>query len=171
MLDLARALPPLSWRDGTKGRLSSRFARVRAANDDLAREEEWLVIEWPRGELEPRHCWLLTLPEPTSFRTLVFNVMGRWMIERNYEELKSELGLHYEGRNWRGFHHHATLCIAAYGFLILERLLNKKSNGLARDRAESESRQLTSSQSRRMSGAWRRLSGVPSKTICPWPIT
>ena len=102
---------------------------MRAANDDLAREEEWLVIEWPRGELEPRHCWLSTLPEPTSFRTLVFNVMGRWLIERDYGELKSELGLHYEGRNWRGFHHHATLCIAAYGFLMLERLLNKNPMG------------------------------------------
>ena len=80
--------------------------------------EEWLLIEWPHGEAEPRHYWLSTLSEKTSFRKLVFNAMGRWMIERDYEELKSELGLsHYEGRNWRGFHHHATLCIAAYGFL------------------------------------------------------
>ena len=133
---MARALPPqswrtVSWRDGTKGQLSSRFARVRvrAANDDLARQEEWLLIEWPHGEAEPRHYWLSTLSEKTSFRTLVFNAMGRWMIERDYEELKSELGLsHYEGRNWRGFHHHATLCIAAYGFLMLERLRGKKNS-------------------------------------------
>ena len=120
----------MSWRDGTKGRLSSRFARVRvrAANDDLVREEEWLLIEWPHGEAEPRHYWLSTLSEKTSFRKLVFNAMGRWMIERDYEELKSELGLsHYEGRNWRGFHHHATLCIAAYGFLMLEQLRGKKN--------------------------------------------
>jgi SRSO17 transposase len=135
VLDVARALAPqdwrtVSWRDGTKGRLSSRFARVRvrAANDDLAREEEWLLIEWPHGEAEPRHYWLSTLSEKTSFRKLVFNAMGRWMIERDYEELKSELGLsHYEGRNWRGFHHHATLCIAAYGFLMLEQLRGKKN--------------------------------------------
>lgn len=135
VLDLARALPPqswrtVSWRDGTKGQLSSRFARVRvhAANDDLAREEEWLLIEWPHGEAEPRHYWLSTLSEKTSFRKLVFNAMGRWMIERDYEELKSELGLsHYEGRNWRGFHHHATLCIAAYGFLMREKLRGKKN--------------------------------------------
>ena len=134
--NVARALPPqswrtVSWRDGTKGQLSSRFARVRvrAANDDLAREEEWLLIEWPHGEAEPRHYWLSTLSEKTSFRKLVFNAMGRWMIERDYEELKSELGLsHYEGRNWRGFHHHATLCIAAYGFLMLERLRGKKNS-------------------------------------------
>jgi SRSO17 transposase len=135
VLDVARALAPrdwrtVSWRDGTKGQLSSRFARVRvrAANEDLVRQEEWLLIEWPHGEAEPRHYWLSTLSPKTSFRTLVFNAMGRWMIERDYEELKSELGLsHYEGRNWRGFHHHATLCIAAYGFLVLERLLNKKN--------------------------------------------
>jgi len=136
VLKVARALPPqswrtVSWRDGTRGKLSSRFARVRvrAANDDLARHEEWLLIEWPHGEAEPRHYWLSTLPDTSSFRTLVFNAMGRWMIERDYEELKSELGLsHYEGRNWRGFHHHATLCIAAYGFLMLERLRGKKNS-------------------------------------------
>ena len=74
------------------------------------------------------HYWLSTLPGSSSFRKLVFNAMGRWMIERDYEELKSELGLsHYEGRNWRGFHHHATLCIAAYGFLMLEQLRGKKN--------------------------------------------
>lgn len=136
VLKLARALPAqswrtVSWRDGTRGKLSSRFARlrVRAANGNLARHEEWLLIEWPNGEAAPRHYWLSTLPETTSFRKLVFNAMGRWMIERDYEELKSELGLsHYEGRNWRGFHHHATLCIAAYGFLLLERLRGKKNS-------------------------------------------
>jgi len=138
VLKVARALPEqswrtVSWRDGTKGQLSSRFARVRvrAANDDLARQEEWLLIEWPPGEAEPRHYWLSTLSEKTSFRKLVFNAMGRWMIERDYEELKSELGLsHYEGRNWRGFHHHATLCIASYGFLMLEKLRGKKNSRL-----------------------------------------
>ena len=136
VLEVAQALPPhswrtVSWRDGTRGRLSSRFARVRvcAANEDLMRQEEWLLIEWPHGEAEPRHYWMSTLGEKTSFRKLVFNAMGRWMIERDYQELKSELGLsHYEGRNWRGFHHHATLCIAAYGFLMLERLRNKKNS-------------------------------------------
>ena len=136
VLQVARALPPpswrtVSWRDGTRGRLSSRFARlrVRAANGNLARNEEWLLIEWPHDEAEPRHYWLSTLPDNSSFTRLAFNAMGRWMIERDYEELKSELGLsHYEGRNWRGFHHHATLCIAAYGFLMLERLRGKKNS-------------------------------------------
>jgi len=101
--------------------------RVSAAHHDRARDEEWLLIEWAQGELEPTHYWLSTLPQEISFKQLVTHAMGRWMIERDYEELKSELGLsHYEGRNWRGFHHHATLCIAAYGFLMLERLRVKK---------------------------------------------
>jgi len=135
VLDLARALPAknwrkITWREGTKESLSSRFARVRvrAANDHRARAEQWLLIEWPAAEAEPVHYWLSTLPGSTSFKTLVAHAMGRWMIERDYQELKSELGLsHYEGRNWRGFHHHATLCIAAYGFLMLERWRGKKN--------------------------------------------
>jgi SRSO17 transposase len=113
--------------------LSSRFARVRvrAANDNRVRAEEWLLIEWPAADPEPVHYWLSTLPQSTSFKSLVASAMGRWMIERDYQELKSELGLsHYEGRNWRGFHHHATLCIAAYGFLMLERLRGKEHRSI-----------------------------------------
>lgn len=136
--ELARALPEtkwktISWREGTNGRLSSRFARVRvrASQGDKDRKLEWLLIEWPEGQDKPAHFWLSTLPEPTPLKELVRNAMGRWRIERDYEELKSELGLHhYEGRGWRGFHHHATLCIAAYGFLMLERLGSKKKTDL-----------------------------------------
>ncbi len=85
--------------------------------------EEWLLIEWPLGEKEPTKYWISTLPLNTqAFKALVKMAKHRWIIERDYEELKQELGLgHFEGRNWRGFHHHATLCIAAYGFLIAER--------------------------------------------------
>ncbi len=83
---------------------------------------EWLFVEWPKGEAAPTKYWLSTLPEDTPLATLVDYAKLRWRIERDYEELKGELGLsHYEGRGWRGFHHHATLCIAAYGFLISER--------------------------------------------------
>jgi SRSO17 transposase len=135
-LDLARALPArcyrtLTWREGTNAALRSRFARVRvrAAQADRPRAEEWLLIEWPRGETEPTHYFLSTLPEDISFKALVGTVKMRWRIERDYLELKQELGLgHYEGRNWRGFHHHASLCIAAYGFLMLERLAGIKKN-------------------------------------------
>jgi len=136
VLALARRLPAsdfrtVTWRAGTNGALSSRFARVRvrAAQGNRARPEEWLLIEWPAAEAAPTHYWLSTLPENISFKQLVAHAKGRWMIERDYQELKSELGLsHYEGRNWRGFHHHATLCIAAYGFLMLERLAGKKNS-------------------------------------------
>src|SRR6516164_5339770 len=86
------------------------------------RAEEWLLIEWPQGEAEPTKYWLATLPEEISFEDLVDFAKLRWRIERDYQELTQELGLgDYEGRGWRGFHHHASLCIAAYGFLIAER--------------------------------------------------
>jgi len=134
VLDLARALPAASWRtiewrEGTHAPLASRFARVRvrAAQGGRARDEEWLLIEWPRGETEPTHYFLSNLSETVSLEELVATVKMRWRIERDYLELKQELGLsHYEGRNWRGFHHHASLCLAAYGFLMLERLAGSK---------------------------------------------
>ena len=130
---LALSLPreawqTITWREGTAVWLSSRFARqrVRPAHRDTKlsepRAEEWLLIEWPENETEPTKYWLATLPEEISFEGLVDLVKLRWRIERDYQELKQELGLgDYEGRGWRGFHHHATLCIAAYGFLIAER--------------------------------------------------
>jgi SRSO17 transposase len=130
---LATALPKrawrlVRWREGSNEPLSSRFAalRVRPASRDWKRSTlhppEWLLIEWPEGEKEPTKYWLSTLPESTTIEVLVDTAKMRWRIERDYEELKSELGLaHFEGRGWRGFHHHATLCIAAYGFLIRER--------------------------------------------------
>lgn len=131
--DLAFALPGsawknVTWRQGTVKSLKSRFAavRVRPAHRDYLqtepRAEEWLLMEWPKGEKEPAKYWVSTLPPETKLRNLVKMAKHRWIIERDYEELKQELGLgHYEGRNWRGFHHHATLCIAAYGFLVSER--------------------------------------------------
>ena len=130
---LALSLPreawqTITWREGTADWLSSRFARqrVRPAHRDTKlsepRAEEWLLIEWPQDEAEPTKYWLATLPEEISFGGLVDVAKLRWRIDRDYQELKQELGLgDYEGRGWRGFHHHATLCIAAYGFLIAER--------------------------------------------------
>lgn len=131
--ELANSLPPasfrqLTWREGAERKLQSRFAavRIRPAHRDYERAEpraeEWLLIEWPKGETEPAKYWLSTLPPETKLKQLVKIAKHRWIIERDYQELKQELGLgHFEGRNWRGFHHHATLCIAAYGFLVAER--------------------------------------------------
>lgn len=134
--EVARALPAqkfrrVSWREGTAAVLSSTFAavRVRPAHRNKPYDEQWLLIEWPHGETEPSHYWFSTLPRSTSIKTLAATAQGRWRIERDYQELKSELGLHhYEGRHWRGFHHHASLCVAAYGFLMRERLLGLKKN-------------------------------------------
>ena len=123
-----RAWRTIEWREGTAEVLSSRFARVRvrvARHDEKRTEprpEEWLLIEWPKGEKEPTKYWLSTLPEDISLHRFVYSAKLRWRIERDYHDLKQEVGLgHFEGRGWRGFHHHATLCIAAYGFLISER--------------------------------------------------
>src|SRR5262249_52583534 len=110
----------------TNGRLRSRFARVQVYTSPTrgrrGRPEETLLIEWPEGEAEPTKYWLSTLAKNMSFRRLVDIAKMRWRIERDYQDLKQEIGLgHYEGRGWPGFHHHGTLCIAAYGFLISER--------------------------------------------------
>jgi SRSO17 transposase len=133
--ELALALPPdawrtVGWREGSRGELSGRFAavRVRPSHRDYWRAEphpeEWLPSEWPEAREEPTRYWLSTLAGTVTLEELVATAKVRWRIERDYQELKQELGLdHYEGRGWRGFHHHATLCIAAYGFLVRERSL------------------------------------------------
>ncbi len=124
----------IEWRKGSEAVLASRFARVRAraAHRNEVHPEEWLVIEWPLGETEPTQYWLATPPESIAFRELIRLIKLRWRIERDYQELKQELGLgHYEGRNWRGFHHHATLTIAAYGFLMRARLTGRVKKNAA----------------------------------------
>jgi SRSO17 transposase len=146
---LALSLPAqdwrkVTWREGTRGELSSRFAamRVRPAHRDTKRSEpwpeEWLLIEWPDGDTEPAKYWFSNLPRRTALKRLVRVAKARWWIERDYQDLKQELGLgHYEGRNWRGFHHHASLCIAAYGFLIAERCLFPPQQRFIRRRIEA----------------------------------
>jgi SRSO17 transposase len=124
----------IEWREGTQGAMASRFARVRvrAAHRDRVYSEEWPVIEWPLGETEPTKYWLATLQQSIAFKELVRLIKLRWRIERDYQELKQELGLgHYEGRNWRGFHHHASLTIAAYGFLMRARLTGRAKKNSA----------------------------------------
>lgn len=124
----AKAWQTIQWREGTKGTMRSRFAalRVRPAHrDELLREPravEWILMEWPAGVREPTKYWLSTVPEDVALSELVSLAKIRWRIERDYQELKDELGLdHYEGRGWRGLHHHGVLCMAAYCFLAAER--------------------------------------------------
>jgi SRSO17 transposase len=119
----------ISWREGTNEPLTGRFAalRVRCAGGNVGKArplpEQWLLIEWPTDQAEPEKYYLSTLQETTALNNLVYAAHMRWRIERDYQDLKQDLGLgHYEGRGWRGFHHHATLSIAAYGFLMAQRL-------------------------------------------------
>lgn len=138
---LAQSLPEsafqtISWREGTNHTLSDRFAAVRVrhagGNSGKARlrAQQWLLIEWPHGQAEPTKYFLSTLPETTPLNELVSAAHQRWRIERDYQDLKQDFGLdHYEGRGWRGFHHHAALCIAAYGFVVAERLTAEKHIG------------------------------------------
>lgn len=133
VLEVAQQLPKqhfrtITWREGTRGRMKARCTalRVRPAHRDTwrrePRPEEWLLIEWPKGEDKPTKYWLSTVSEEATLNDLVSLVKTRWRIERDFQELKDELGLdHYEGRGWEGFHHHGALCIAAYAFLVAER--------------------------------------------------
>jgi SRSO17 transposase len=139
--EIAKDLPSLSWksitwREGIKGPLSSRFARVMVwmANGlvqgktmEVPREE--LLIEWLSAHEAPLKFWLSSLPpRRTSFRSLMRKAKGRFRIEQDYQKMKGEVGLdHFEGRSWQGWHHHVTLVTLAYVFLVMERMANKKN--------------------------------------------
>jgi SRSO17 transposase len=148
--DLAQALPAsafqtISWRQGSNEILSGRFAavRVRHAGGNIGKArlhaEQWLLIEWPEGDTDPLKYYLSTLPNDIALNDLVAQAHIRWRIERDYQDLKQEFGLgHYEGRGWRGFHHHAALSIAAYGFLVTERIATGKPVGAKKNFAASQ---------------------------------
>jgi SRSO17 transposase len=127
----AKQFRSVSWREGSKGRMSGRFyaARIYSAERRTKKTRPelkpiWLIIEETGEEKRPFKCYFSNLPESTSLKRLVALIKLRWRVERDYQELKGEIGLdHFEGRNWRGFHHHATLCAVAHGFLALRRAL------------------------------------------------
>jgi len=120
----------MTWKHPSTGwKFESRFAaaRVRPVHRDDSKtnlqDEMWMLIEWPVREAEPVRYWLSTMPADAGLAGLVKMAKHRIITERDYEELRKQIGLaHFEGRNWRGFYHHATLCMAAYGFLLMERL-------------------------------------------------
>jgi SRSO17 transposase len=141
----ASAFQAISWREGTNELLQGRFAalRVRHAGGNAGRArlqpEQWLLIEWPAGADAPRKYYLSNLPADSTLIDLVAKAHMRWRIERDYQDLKQELGLgHYEGRGWRGFHHHASLTIAAYGFLVAERLATGRAIGVKKNFLERQ---------------------------------
>jgi SRSO17 transposase len=135
----ARSFRQVTWREGSKGKLSSRFAswRVRPAHKLSAGKEPlvpcWLLAEWPEGEAEPTKFFFSNLPETTALRSLVRTAKSRWWVEHSYKELKDELGLdHFEGRSWRGWQHHVTMVLLAYAFLVLRRRQRRAKKGASR---------------------------------------
>jgi SRSO17 transposase len=141
LAEVARDLPKqawrmITWRQGTKGPMRSRFAQVKVwAAHGWKRQEhpqralEWLLIEWPEDAAAPSDYWLAQLGEQTlGLRRLVKIARARWRVELDYRELKEELGLdHYEGRHWLGWHHHVTLVSMAFAFLRSEQAQAKKN--------------------------------------------
>lgn len=124
-----RVFRRLTWRIGPGGKLASRFAfrRVKVAHDDGTdagdREPLWLIMEWLEGETKPTKFILTTLPRRMSKTQIVRIMKERWRTERAYEELKGELGLdHFEGRSFPGWHHHISVVVSCYAFIVSERV-------------------------------------------------
>jgi SRSO17 transposase len=118
-----------TWRKGTKEDLTARFAMRRVfpcrelGRDQHEREPVWLLVEWRDGEKEPANYFFSSLPKTTRRKPLVRLVMQRWRTERIYEDLKGELGLdHYEGRRFQGWHHHVSVVLCCYAFVVSERV-------------------------------------------------
>ena len=119
--------------------------------------------------------WLSTLPEEVPLQRMVFEAKMRWRIERDYQDLKQELGLgHYEGRGWRGFHHHACLSIAAYGFLMTEQLRHPGDAGKKKLRSTHETCPTHALQASRQPRARSATSDRPSRPcgcVSPQPYS
>jgi SRSO17 transposase len=126
----------VTWREGSRGKQTSRFAAVRVRSAHYHHrsvppgEEQWLLCEWPKDAVAPTKFWFSSLPPSTSSKYLVRLAKLRWRVERDYQEMKQEVGLdHFEGRKWRGFHHHVTMCSIAHAFLALQRALFPPQDG------------------------------------------
>ena len=125
-----KAFRRVTWREGTSPtKLSARFCfrRVKVAHDDGTeleeREDVWLAIEWRDGEDEPAKYHLTTLPRRMTKKEIVRIIKERWRTERVYQELKGELGFdHFEGRSFPGWHHHVSVVLCCYAFVVAERL-------------------------------------------------
>ncbi|MGW2104986.1 IS701 family transposase [Streptomyces olivaceoviridis] len=135
-----QAARPVQWREGSRPgsgrsglkRMYSRFValRIRPAGREIRKNTagpelpvRWLLAEWPANQPEPVQFWLSNLPADTALATLVRTAKLRWRIEHDYREMKQTLGLaHFEGRTWRGWHHHVTLVSVAHAFCTLQRI-------------------------------------------------
>lgn len=131
-----KAYRKVTWRRGSRGKMSSHFAavRIRSAHGHVRGnppgEEQWLLCEWPKDEKAPSKFYFSTQPPSCSLKQLVRIAKLRWRVERDYQDMKQEVGLDdFEGRMWRGFHHHAAMCAAAHAFLALRRALFPPEEG------------------------------------------
>lgn len=127
-LDAKGKFQRFTWRTGSRGELSARFAMRRVtpcAEQGHELDEQstvWLLIEWRDGEADPANYYFSSLPQDTSLDSLVAITTQRWRTERAYQDLKGELGLdHYEGRKFRGWHHHISVVLSCYAFAVAER--------------------------------------------------
>lgn len=131
-----------TWRSGTREELSARFAlrRVVAAGVPKGQQEPlWLLIEWREGEPEPANYFLISVPDRITKKQLIRLVMQRWRTERVYEDLKGELGLdHYEGRRFPGWHHHVSVALCCYAFIIAERVRHFPPSARGADEAYAQ---------------------------------
>ena len=136
-LDHAKDFRKVTWRQGSKGKMTGRFAawRVRPAHKLSSGKEPlapcWLLVEWPEDDAQPAKYFFSNLPPNTSLKRLVATAKSRWWVEHSYRELKDELGLdHFEGRSWRGWNHHVVLVLMAYAFLqdLRRRRVKKKAS-------------------------------------------
>ena len=116
-----------TWREGTGGQLSARFAARRVlpiADEGVKRAERqplWLLMEWENGKDAPSKFYLTSLPQHLSVKVLVLNIKQRWRTERAYQDMKGQLGLdHFEGRRYRGWHHHVSVVLSCYAFIVAE---------------------------------------------------
>jgi SRSO17 transposase len=136
-----------TWREGTRGLLHAKFAvkRVVVAHDDgqplAQREEVWLLMEWRDGDTRAEHFYLATLPKKTSRKTLVRIVKERWRTERAYQDLKGELGLdHFEGRRFAGWHHHVSVALCCFAFILTEKVRAFSPSALGARRSSTDRR-------------------------------
>jgi hypothetical protein len=97
--------------------------RVTPAGDNAKRDVQWLLIEWRDGETEPASYFFATLPEHIDKRALIRIVVQQWRTARVYEDVKGELGIdHFEGKRFPGWHHHVSVALCCYAFLVAERV-------------------------------------------------
>lgn len=136
-----------TWREGTRGLLHARFAvkHVVVAHDDgrplAARESVWLLMEWRDGDARAEHFHLATLPKGTSRKKLVRIVKERWRTERAYEDLKGEFGLdHFEGRRFAGWHHHVSVALCCFAFVLAEKVRAFSPSALGVRRSSTDRR-------------------------------